>query len=149
MPFTDLSQHPDVMQRVLRTLGLAAAGEEVHATPLVGGVSSGIYRVRLRSGSYCVKQALPQLRVAKEWKVPVERARFEYEWLRVAARIVPADRLLVETDAPYLAPEPYRGKPNEPAYVTAVGAALAAARTTDAAEIAALTHANAVTVFGT
>ena len=48
--------------------------------------------------------------------------------LRAAARIVPADRLLVETDAPYLAPEPYRGKPNEPAYVVAVGAALAAAR---------------------
>ena len=41
---------------------------------------------------------------------------------------MPADRLLVETDAPYLAPDPYRGKPNEPAYVIAVGAALAAAR---------------------
>jgi TatD DNase family protein len=68
--------------------------------------------------------------------------------LRAAAAIVPPDRLLVETDSPYLAPEPYRGKPNEPAYVTAVGAALAAARGGDAAEIAALTRANALTVFG-
>ena len=50
---------------------------------------------------------------------------------------MPADRLLVETDAPYLAPDPYRGKPNEPAYVIAVGAALAAARAEDADAIAA------------
>jgi TatD DNase family protein len=68
--------------------------------------------------------------------------------LRAAAAMVPADRVLVETDAPYLAPEPYRGKPNEPAYVTAVGAALAAARSADVADIAELTRANAVTVFG-
>jgi TatD DNase family protein len=68
--------------------------------------------------------------------------------LREAARIVPADRLLVETDAPYLAPDPYRGKPNEPAYVIAVGAALAAARDEDADAIAAVTHANADVVFG-
>ena len=68
--------------------------------------------------------------------------------LREAARIVPADRLLVETDAPYLAPDPYRGKPNEPAYVIAVGAALAAARAEDADAIAAVTHANADVVFG-
>ena len=68
--------------------------------------------------------------------------------LREAARIVPSDRLLVETDAPYLAPDPYRGKPNEPAYVVAVGTALAAAREEDAGAIAAVTHANAAVVFG-
>ena len=43
---------------------------------------------------------------------------------RIAARI-PADRLLVETDAPYLAPVPYRGKRNEPAYIVATAALLA------------------------
>ena len=37
--------------------------------------------------------------------------------IRAVARLVPLDRLLVETDAPYLAPVPYRGKPNEPAFV--------------------------------
>ena len=46
--------------------------------------------------------------------------------VRDAARRCPADRMLVETDAPYLAPVPYRGRENEPAYVPAVGAALAA-----------------------
>jgi TatD DNase family protein len=70
------------------------------------------------------------------------------EDLRAAARIVPSDRLLVETDSPYLAPLPYRGKPNEPAYVVAVGAALAAARDEDVDEVAAGTAANALAVFG-
>lgn len=48
--------------------------------------------------------------------------------LRDAARSVPADRLLIETDSPYLAPVPYRGKRNEPAYVARVLAALAETR---------------------
>jgi TatD DNase family protein len=68
--------------------------------------------------------------------------------VRDAARLVPDDLLLVETDAPYLAPEPFRGRPNEPALVGVVGAALAAARDTDPIEIADLTRANAARVFG-
>jgi len=68
--------------------------------------------------------------------------------LRDAARLAPSDRILVETDSPYLAPEPYRGKQNEPAYVVAVGEALARARGCAAAEIAAVTRENAARVFG-
>jgi TatD DNase family protein len=67
--------------------------------------------------------------------------------VRAAAAVVPGDRLLVETDAPYLAPVPYRGRENEPALVTAVGEALATARGESPAAIAALTGANAATVF--
>jgi TatD DNase family protein len=48
--------------------------------------------------------------------------------VREAAALCPADRLLVETDAPYLAPVPHRGRPNTPAWVPVVGAAVAAAR---------------------
>jgi TatD DNase family protein len=48
--------------------------------------------------------------------------------LREAARVVPLERLLVETDAPYLAPVPHRGRRNEPAWVTAVVESVAAAR---------------------
>ena len=48
--------------------------------------------------------------------------------LRAIANAVPLDRVLVETDAPYLAPEPFRGKQNEPAYVIHTARALAAAR---------------------
>ena len=60
----------------------------------------------------------------------------------------PPDRLLVETDAPYLAPVPHRGKPNEPALVVAVGAALASATGRPVEEIGATTAANARRVFG-
>jgi TatD DNase family protein len=70
------------------------------------------------------------------------------EGLRDAARLAPADHLLVETDAPYLTPEPHRGKQNEPAYVVAVGEALARARAESPGEIAAVTAANAARVFG-
>jgi TatD DNase family protein len=68
--------------------------------------------------------------------------------IRAAAAFAPAERLLVETDSPYLAPVPHRGKPNEPGYVPLVGAALAAARGVDVATIAELTRTNAARVFG-
>jgi TatD DNase family protein len=70
------------------------------------------------------------------------------EALRDAARLVPDDRLLVETDAPYLTPEPHRGKPNEPALVPLVGAALARARGVEPPVIADVTRANAARLFG-
>jgi TatD DNase family protein len=68
--------------------------------------------------------------------------------LREAARLVPDDRLLVETDSPFLAPVPHRGKPNEPGFVAAVGRAVAEARDRDDAEIARSTTANARRIFG-
>lgn len=64
------------------------------------------------------------------------------EALRQAAAGAPADRLLVETDSPYLAPVPYRGKRNEPAYVAEVVAQLAAVRGTSAADISEQTDHN-------
>jgi TatD DNase family protein len=67
--------------------------------------------------------------------------------VRAAAAIVPLDRVLVETDAPYLAPVPHRGKPNRPAWVVDVGAALAAAMELPVAEVAAATRRNAAAVF--
>ena len=71
------------------------------------------------------------------------------EALRQAARIVPADRLLVETDAPYLAPTPFRGKRNEPAFIGRVVEELAGTRQVDGARLAAETAANFATLFGT
>ena len=68
--------------------------------------------------------------------------------VRAAAALAPADRVLVETDSPYLAPVPHRGRPNEPAFVSIVGAALAAARGVEPEAIADLTRANAARVFG-
>jgi TatD DNase family protein len=67
--------------------------------------------------------------------------------LREAARRVPADRILAETDSPYLAPVPRRGRPNEPANVVHTVAALADVRGEDAAELAARIDANATAAF--
>jgi TatD DNase family protein len=67
--------------------------------------------------------------------------------LRAAARLTPADRLLVETDAPFLAPIPYRGKRNEPAYVVQTAAAIAAVRQQSLDEVAMLTRTNTERLF--
>jgi TatD DNase family protein len=67
--------------------------------------------------------------------------------LRAAAAMTPADRLLIETDAPFLAPVPHRGKVNEPALLPAVGGALAAARNEPLEAVAATTRANALAFF--
>jgi TatD DNase family protein len=68
--------------------------------------------------------------------------------LRVAATQVPADRLLTETDSPYLSPQPLRGRPNEPANVVHTLEALAAARHVVPEELAVQIDANAQRVFG-
>jgi TatD DNase family protein len=67
--------------------------------------------------------------------------------LRGAAASVPGDRILVETDTPYLAPQPVRGKPNEPANVVYTVQALAEARGEEPADLAAATHRNAAAAF--
>ena len=67
--------------------------------------------------------------------------------LRAAARLAPLDRVLVETDAPYLAPVPHRGETNEPARVAIVGAAVADARGEPVDTVAAATRATTTAVF--
>jgi TatD DNase family protein len=67
--------------------------------------------------------------------------------LRLAAREVPAGRILAETDTPYLGPQPVRGKRNEPAYVLHTLAALAQARNEDPAELGRQIDANATECF--
>jgi TatD DNase family protein len=67
--------------------------------------------------------------------------------VRTAAAECPMDRLLVETDAPFLTPVPHRGKPNSPALVPIVGAAVAAARGCPVEEVEQATWANAERLF--
>jgi TatD DNase family protein len=67
--------------------------------------------------------------------------------VRGAVALTPLDRLLVETDAPYLAPVPHRGKRNTPAWVPVVGAGIAAVRNVDVGAVAAATWDNAERVF--
>jgi TatD DNase family protein len=70
------------------------------------------------------------------------------EELRAIVRDLPLDRLLVETDAPYLAPVPYRGKRNEPAFVAATAAAVAILKEVELQHLAEVTTANFFRLFG-
>ena len=68
--------------------------------------------------------------------------------LREVAKHAPLDRILVETDCPYLPPQPWRGKRNEPAYVVTTAQQLADTRGLTLEEVAAHTWANTLAVFG-
>ena len=70
------------------------------------------------------------------------------EGLREAATLVSEDRLLVETDSPFLAPQPVRGKPNQPANVVATAERIAEVRGVSYAELERTVEANAARVFG-
>ena len=77
------------MVQALRHMAIVSAHTTAMLTPLTGGVSSEIYRVDLPTGPVCVKRALAKLKVAADWRAPVERNRWEVEWMRVAGGIVP------------------------------------------------------------
>jgi len=63
------------------------------------------------------------------------------------ARFVPGDRLVIETDCPYLPPTPHRGKRNEPAFVALTAALIAELRSADVERLCAALTANAATLF--
>ncbi len=68
--------------------------------------------------------------------------------LRAAVAVCPLEQAMVETDSPYLAPVPYRGKVNEPAHVSLVGTAVAEAMGRPVGQVAEATTANARTFYG-
>lgn len=68
--------------------------------------------------------------------------------IQAAARLVPADRMLIETDAPYLAPVPHRGRPNQPAFVAHTAQFIADLRGVPVGEVASATDRGARSVFG-
>jgi aminoglycoside phosphotransferase (APT) family kinase protein len=78
-----------VLTQALRRMALVSAHNAIRLTPLAGGVSSDIYRVDTGERTLCVKRALPKLKVAADWRAPVERNRYEVAWLREAGRMVP------------------------------------------------------------
>jgi len=123
----------------LREVGLAEPREAPQVTTLSGGVSSDVYRVDLARGPVCVKRALPRLKVAADWKAPVERSANEAAWLRVVGdldqpvtpKVLAEDRDRHLFAMTWFAPEDYpvwkselaRGR-IDPAFAAHVGAAL-------------------------
>jgi aminoglycoside phosphotransferase (APT) family kinase protein len=99
----------------LRRMGLVKTGESPRVSPLAGGISSDIYLVEAAGRRFCVKRALPRLKVAALWEAPVERNAAEAAWMHAVARWLPraVPRILGEDEAAglfamdYLAPEDY------------------------------------------
>jgi aminoglycoside phosphotransferase (APT) family kinase protein len=127
---------PEQALRLLRDAGMAGAEEVPPAVQLGGGVSSEIWRVELAKGPVCIKRALPRLRVAQVWEAPVERNRYEFEWLRLADQAVPgaAPKVFVEGDGAFAMQclelpvwkETLRQGQADPRFAAAVGRTLAA-----------------------
>jgi len=79
---------PEEFAAALRELGLAG-GEPLLGQPLTGGVSSDIWRIDTARGPVCAKRALSKLRVAADWRAPIERNRYEARWMQVAHQAAP------------------------------------------------------------
>ena len=82
-----MSPDPDIVE-TLRADGFLPPAVEVHLQRLTGGVSSDVFRLQTPDGPVCVKRALAALRVAADWRAPVERSHSEVEWLRTARAFV-------------------------------------------------------------
>jgi aminoglycoside phosphotransferase (APT) family kinase protein len=75
--------------RFVNATGLAHQGSSVSFERLTGGVSSDIWLVRTGQNAFCVKRALPKLRVASDWRAPVERNASEAAWFKVVSTFLP------------------------------------------------------------
>jgi aminoglycoside phosphotransferase (APT) family kinase protein len=133
----------------LRRMGLLKTGESTRLTPLTGGVSSDILLVEAGERRFCVKRALPRLKVAALWEAPIRRNAAEAAYMRAVARWLPhaVPRVLGE-DAEagwfamdYLAPEDHRlwkaqllAGIAEPDFAAAVGRDLAIIHSRSAAD---------------
>ena len=84
----DSSQARDLHRALLR-MHLIDADEAPALWPLAGGVSSNILRADTRHGALCIKQALPELKVATYWSAPLERNHAEVAWMKHVAEILP------------------------------------------------------------
>jgi aminoglycoside phosphotransferase (APT) family kinase protein len=78
---------PEAICATMRRMSLVPEGEPCVCGPLPGGVSSDIWKVTVGGELYCLKRALPRLRVAQLWEAPVARNQFEWEWLKLAGSI--------------------------------------------------------------
>ena len=79
---------PDLRDALVR-MSLLGPDEPADAVPLTGGISSDIYRVDRAAGPICIKRALAQLRVAADWRAPIERSTYEARWMHHAQHIRP------------------------------------------------------------
>jgi aminoglycoside phosphotransferase (APT) family kinase protein len=110
------SPDPAIIDFVARS-GLVSAGATARYERLPGGVSSDIWLVRAGAAAFCVKRALPRLRVAADWRAPIERNTKEAGWIKAVGGFIPeAVPALLAEDAEagmfamdYLPPQSFEG----------------------------------------
>ena len=83
-----MGSRKEIIDALIR-LNLVSNADTPNLTELDGRISSEIYRVDMPSKSICVKHALPTLKPDRDWHVPVERSKSEWNWLNVANDITP------------------------------------------------------------
>lgn len=108
------------------------------------GITRGV--LHSYSGSLATAERALELGLHLSLTGPVSYPKAEHQ--RDLARAIPLERLLLETDCPYLAPQARRGRRNEPAFLPYTAEAIAAARGSTVAEVGAATTANAARLFG-
>jgi len=81
---------PEDLRQILINMGFVTADQIVMGEPLTGGVSSDIWRIDVDNRSVCVKRALRQLKVSREWRAPINRNAYEVAWFKIVANIAPA-----------------------------------------------------------
>jgi len=79
----------ETIRETIRRMGLLSNAEQFSSEPLSGGVSSDIWRITVGNKQYCLKRALPRLKVTQLWEAPVARNNFEWQWFRTAGAICP------------------------------------------------------------
>lgn len=121
-----------------------AAEDEVVATVAGAGIRRGV--LHSFSGSLATAERALALGLHLSLTGPVSYPNGEHQ--RELARMIPADRLLLETDCPYLPPQARRGKRNEPSFLPFTATAIAAARGVTTGELIAVTGRNALHFFG-
>ena len=112
---------PQAICATMRRMNLVPDGAPCVCEPLSGGVSSDIWKVAIGGERYCLKRALPRLRVPQLWEAPVARNAFEWEWLKLAGTICPEAVPELVTHDPqaglfvmtYLDPEQYPSWKNQ------------------------------------
>jgi aminoglycoside phosphotransferase (APT) family kinase protein len=82
---------PAEIRASLERMGIVSADTPIVVEPLTGGVSSDIFRVDAPGKTFCVKRALAKLKVARDWRAPVGRNRYEVAWMRTVAALLPGN----------------------------------------------------------
>lgn len=122
-----------------------AAAETIETLSSLGAAEvGGVFHCYSEDAEFARKAAEINFRVSFPGSLTFKKA----ETIRETAKAIPLEQIMLETDSPYMAPEPYRGKPSEPAHVRLIAETLARVKNISIEEVARVTSATASSLFG-